>query len=68
MWYLRKIVKLERDTDEYLIQGWSKQYRRPVSLAEVREINANLSAFVDVMERMEHYLKQKRRQKNRSES
>ena len=57
-----------KETDEYLIAGWSKRYGREIGLGEVYEINANLSAFVDVMERMEHYLKQKRRQKNRSES
>ena len=58
---MRKVVKQKRDTDKYLIQGWSKQYRRPVSLDEVHEINANLSSFLEVMERIDLYLSEKRK-------
>ena len=63
-----KTPKQKESTDAYLMAGWSKRYGYEIRLEEVREINANLSAFVDVMDRMERYLKQKRRQKNRSES
>ena len=45
--------------DQELVAGWSKQYKRSVSLNDVREINSNLSSFVDVMERIEHYLNEK---------
>ena len=55
-----------KSTDEYLMAGWSKQYGREIGLEEVREINANLSAFVDVMERIDRYLSEKREtEKNR---
>ena len=32
-----------------LIDGWSKQYSRPVSLAEVEQINRNLSRFFNIL-------------------
>ncbi len=32
-----------------LIDGWSKQYGRPVSQAEVEEIGRNLSRFFNIM-------------------
>ena len=63
---MHKTAKPE-ETDGYLIAEWSKRYGREISLAEVQEINANLSAFVDVMERMDRYLRQKHRQKKPSE-
>jgi hypothetical protein len=63
---LHKTAK-PKETDDYLMAGWSKRYGREISLGEVHEINANLSAFVDVMERMDRYLRQKRRQKKPSE-
>lgn len=56
-----------KSTDEYLMAGWSKRYGCRIGLDEVREINANLSAFVETMERIERYLKQKRLRKKRSE-
>jgi len=56
---LQKALKPKRDTDQYLILGWSKQYRRPISLDEVHEINANLSSFLEIMERVDVLLKQK---------
>ena len=32
-----------------LIEGWSKQYGRPVSLSEVQQINRNLSRFFSIL-------------------
>ncbi len=56
---MRKAVKQKRDTDKYLMLGWSRQYQRPVSLDEIHEINANLSSFVEIMERINLYLQEK---------
>jgi hypothetical protein len=50
--------------DQELVFGWSKQYKRPISLEDVREINTNLESFVDVMERIESYLNEKSNKKN----
>ena len=61
-----KTPKQKESTDAYLMAGWSKRYGYEIRLEEVREINANLSAFVDVMDRMERYLKQKQHRKKRS--
>ena len=36
-------------TNEELVAGWSKQYGKPVSLAEVEEINRNLSNFFNIL-------------------
>ena len=56
---MQKALKPKHNTDQYLILGWSKQYQRPVSLDEVHEINANLSSFLEIMERIDELLKQK---------
>lgn len=47
-----------------MVLGWSKQYKRPISLEDVHEINTNLSSFVDVMERIESHLNDKSKKKN----
>lgn len=47
--------------EDYLVAGWSKRYGRPVSFEEVREINANLVAFVEVMRKIDLYLQEKKK-------
>jgi hypothetical protein len=47
----------DRNTQK-LVRGWSAQYRRPVTLAEVQEINRNLAHFFDVMLSWERQFKQ----------
>ena len=32
-----------------LLRGWSKQYRRPITLAELQEINGNLAHFFSLV-------------------
>ena len=54
--YLPKVVKSKQSPDQYLIQEWSKRYRKPISLNDVREINVNLSSFLDTMARIDTYL------------
>jgi len=41
-----------------LVRGWSQQYGRPVTLAEVQEINRNLAHFFDLMLAWEHQFRQ----------
>ena len=41
-----------------LVRGWSQQYRRPVTLAEVQEINRNLAHFFDLMLSWERQFRQ----------
>ena len=50
---------MNSEEKEKLISGWSKQYGRPVSLAEVEEINLNLSSFFSVLLALETDLKEK---------
>ncbi len=49
-----------QETDEYLVEGWSKVYGVPMSSADVSEINYNLSAFVDVMSKIDNCIETKR--------
>ena len=65
---MQKTEKPTKNVNQYLIAGWTKQYGRPISLDEVQEINANLSDFVDVMERIDWYLRKRREHKKCSES
>ena len=51
-------------SDQEMVRGWSKQYKRPVSMEDVHEINTNLESFVNVMERIELYLNEKVKKKN----
>ena len=41
-----------------LLQGWSHQYRRPITLAELDEITRNLAHFFSVMLSWEQQFKQ----------
>ena len=34
-------------SDQEMVRGWSKQYKRPVSMEDVHEINTNLESFVN---------------------
>lgn len=61
---MRRMHKQNRE--EGLIKGWSAQYGRPLTSADVEEINTNLSAFVDVMHRIDCYLRRKRKRKHLS--
>lgn len=42
-----------------LIEGWSKQYGRPISPSELQEINGNLSHFFTLMLSWEKQFKKK---------
>ncbi len=42
-----------------LVEGWSKQYGRPVSAAEVEEIKHNLSGFFNILLDWEKQFKEK---------
>lgn len=59
---LNKVIRRNLNTDSYLIRGWSKRYRRTVSLDEIHEINANLSSFLDIMEHIDLYLQEKNKE------
>ena len=41
-----------------LLQGWSHQYRRPITVTELEEINFNLAHFFSVMLSWERQFKQ----------
>ncbi len=41
-----------------LVRGWSQQYERSVTLAEVQEINRNLAHFFDLMLSWERQFRQ----------
>ena len=41
-----------------LLQGWSQQYHRPITLAELDEITRNLAHFFSVMLSWEQQFKQ----------
>ena len=45
--------------DQDLINGWSRQYGRPVSAAEVQEITGNLSNFFSILLRWEKQFQEK---------
>ena len=42
-----------------LLEGWSRQYRRPITLAELDEINRNIAHFFSVILSWEQQFKQR---------
>ena len=48
---LLEIVTIDLVTTDHqvLVRGWSRQYRRPITLAELQEINFNLAHFFSLM-------------------
>lgn len=44
--------------DHVLLRGWSKQYHRSVTLAEVQDINRNLAHFFDLLLSWERQFRQ----------
>jgi len=56
--------KKRKEANDFLIEGWSKRYGRKVTMCEVEEIKTNLHEFMNVMERIDLYLKQRDGDKN----
>ena len=59
---LLEIVTIEaavtKDGQAQLLRGWSHQYRRPITVTELEEINFNLAHFFSVMLSWERQFKQ----------
>lgn len=51
--------KKVKNNNQILVSGWSKQYGRPVTPAEVDEINCNLSHFFSLLLSWEKDFKQR---------
>ncbi len=62
--YLSEREKRRKEANTFLIVGWSKRYGRKVTIGEVEEIKTNVCEFMDVMQRIEQYLKQREADKN----
>ena len=55
---------MQKKTDQnedanQLIQEWSKRYKRQLEHGELKEINENLSTFLEVMVKIDAYLSRK---------
>ena len=48
-----------KDNNQVLLRGWSNQYHRPITLAELDEINYNLSHFFSLLLSWERDFKQR---------
>jgi hypothetical protein len=52
------VPRANKQNAQRLVQGWSQQYGRPVTIAEVQEINQNLAHFFDLMLSWERQFRQ----------